>query len=569
MLPDSLNSRDIQSAIQDFQNARQSAIFEDFIYTLAGKQTRLLPYDQIRNRLNALETANTQLKDVPIASIIGSVGRVGDFSRTFRPLKRHDELRWVRVRQALESMDGLPPVELYQIGEVYFVRDGHHRISVARQVGADHIQAYVTLVQSRVSLSPTDSPEDIVIKSEQAEFLTRTNADSTLPSVQLEVTEPGSYPELLEHIMVHQYYMGIEQDREVEMKEALVHWYETYYLPVIQSIRESDLMDHFSGYTETDLYLLLTRYQTQVSDTVGFEIDTLAAAQNLSRNPAAVDAPASDANTPEPEAGEWRRSRRRRAEDHLFGSLLVPITGTQKGWNALDTALLVAHHEKAVITGLHILNAGEDTRPAEITAMEEEFNQRCQQAGIEARFRVETGKVSTLICERARWRDMLVIKLNHAPPTNLLDRLSSGFRTIIRRCPVPILAVPVDSRLHLESAVLGFDGSPKGREALYLSAYLSLRWNTRLTVVSACKNQDDCGNILQEAQNYLQERGIQAAYIQSSLAPDDAILAVAKETGAGQIIMGSYGANPVSEVLLGSALDMILQQAPVPVLICK
>lgn len=85
------------------------------------------------------------LREVPIVQIKGSEGRCGDFDRSFHPLKDHNRARWLRVAAARQRGKTLPPVELIQVGGVYFVRDGHHRISVARSVGQRDIEAEVII----------------------------------------------------------------------------------------------------------------------------------------------------------------------------------------------------------------------------------------------------------------------------------------------------------------------------------------------------------------------------------------------------------------------------------------
>jgi len=103
---------------------------------------------------------------------------------------------------------GLPPIEVYQIGEVYFVQDGNHRVSVAYQLGARYIQAYVTEVQTRVPLTPDVQPVDLILMAEYADFLEGTRLDELRPGADLRTSIPGQYQALSEHIDVHRYYMG-------------------------------------------------------------------------------------------------------------------------------------------------------------------------------------------------------------------------------------------------------------------------------------------------------------------------------------------------------------------------
>jgi hypothetical protein len=134
---------------------------------LIGESAELLCYDDVRQQLKAVGGAHRGLHDIPLGATVGSVGRCADFSRSFLPLRDEDQQRWIRVKTAVADLTGLPPIEVYRVGEVYFVFDGNHRVSVARQLGAPYIQAYVTEVHTKVPLSP----DDLIIKTEYADFL--------------------------------------------------------------------------------------------------------------------------------------------------------------------------------------------------------------------------------------------------------------------------------------------------------------------------------------------------------------------------------------------------------------
>src|SRR5436190_1550722 len=163
----SSTDQSILSAVDDFRRARQQAGLRDVLARLTGRSTELLSYDEVVRRLKATGSAETGLKEIPVDAIAGSVGRPNDFTRDFLPRNDSDENRWARVRLATTDPDvgGLPPIRVYQIGDAYFVIDGHHRVSVARRLGAKEIQAYVTQVSTRVPLSASASAEEIILKS--------------------------------------------------------------------------------------------------------------------------------------------------------------------------------------------------------------------------------------------------------------------------------------------------------------------------------------------------------------------------------------------------------------------
>jgi hypothetical protein len=140
------------------------------------------------------------------------------------------------------------------VGDVDFVVDGHHRVSVARAKGAPTIEARVKEFLTDVPLSAGASLEDVLLKEGLAGFLEAAGLVPSSPD-EFRVTAPNGYERLLDHISVHRYYRGIELQRPVSWEEAARSWYETVYRPMIETIRQSQILSHFPGHTETDLYL--------------------------------------------------------------------------------------------------------------------------------------------------------------------------------------------------------------------------------------------------------------------------------------------------------------------------
>ena len=209
----------ITQARNDFHQARSKAGWERLFGLLTGKNYDLVDYNEVRKRLsNAYNIPVT--KEIPIASIVGTVSRNQDFSRTFLPKLVEDESRWVNVKLANESMEGVPPIDVYQIGEVYFVLDGHHRVSVMKSIKADYIQANVRVINTDVPLKPTDSPDEIIVKTERQSFLDRTRINELIPDNAIRLTLAGQYPQLYEHIQVHKFFMGLDFKRDISDDEA-------------------------------------------------------------------------------------------------------------------------------------------------------------------------------------------------------------------------------------------------------------------------------------------------------------------------------------------------------------
>jgi nucleotide-binding universal stress UspA family protein len=576
----------LASAVEDFRSARLQAQLNDLVSRLTGRSTELLSYEEVRRKLKARERSSERLEDIPLDAIVGSVGRYRDFTRGFLPRQESSKDRWARVEVAMTGMKGVPPIEVYKVGDAYFVRDGHHRVSVARQLGSDYIQAYVREVATKVPLETDVAPEDLILKAEYAEFLERTDIDDVRPQADLRVTEPGKYPLLEEHIEVHRHFMGLEQERHIPYAKAVAHWYDEVYLPVVRLIRQRGLLRDFPERTETDLYLWLSEHRVLLEEELGWEITPEMAASDLttrfSRKPGRVlkrmGRKVLDAVTPDelesgPPTGQWREERvAHRGDERLFPSILVAIRGDESGWSALEQALILARHEGARLRGLHVLSTEEQEGRPETRAVQNTFEQRCDNANVQGNLVFDVGPVQRTICDRARWADLVVISLNYPPLPQPVSRLSSGLVTLIRRCPRPILAVPHGpSQLH--HALLAYDGTPKAREALFVATYVAARWDIPLTVLTVHENEHVGSRTIEEARQYLEAHDVRADYVDLSKdaggSVPGSILATAKERSCDLILMGGYGMGPVAEAVLGSTVDHILRESQWPVLVCR
>ena len=237
-----------------FDAARRAAVMQDLLGVLSGRPLDLLPFDRVRSGLRLKHTVDRGNHDVPIERIVGTLGREREFNREFLPREEALRERWEEVEELAEGPAGFPAVELYQVGDAYFVVDGHHRVSVARSLNLPTIEAHVKEFLTPVPLGPGASIEEVVLASGFADFL---EATGLVPAAREEfrVTEPNGYERLLEHITVHRYYRGIESGRGLTWGEAVASWYDTVYTPMIAAIRRSGVMAEFPGRTETDLYL--------------------------------------------------------------------------------------------------------------------------------------------------------------------------------------------------------------------------------------------------------------------------------------------------------------------------
>ncbi|HSQ28067.1 MAG TPA: universal stress protein [Anaerolineales bacterium] len=577
-----LENSEISTAISDFRRARSQANLQELIGRITGESTQLLSFDEVKQKLRLQSSSDIGLRDIPLVSIVGSVGRYSDFTRNFLPRREIRPERWARVKIAASGLVGLPPIDVYKIGEIYFVKDGNHRVSVARQLGATHIQAYVTEVQTSIPLTPDTRPDDLILKAEYAMFLEKTSLGQLSPKPDLSTTVPGQYQILIEHIDVHRYYMGLEFQREIPYIEAAAHWYRSIYIPVVETIRKQGILRHFPNRTETDLYLWIAKHRAELEEQLGWQIKTEYAASNLAEQHGAtstnmfswIGEKLLQLIIPEkleagPTAGEWRSTINSfRIDKHLFNDILVPLNGKEDGWHALEQAIQVAYKEQATLHGLHVIPESQTEQDPSIQKIEEHFTNRCIEAGVHGNLTIVQGDVVDQICTYSTGTDLVITNLSHPPEATPLAKLSPGFHDLIRRCPRPLFAAPQSSR-DINSAILAFDASPKAFEALYLAAYLACNWQIKLTIISVKENGRVGENSLDQARNYLADRDIQAEYMLEEKPVAEAILKVARERDSDLLLMGGYSANPILQVVIGSTVDQVLRESARPVLICK
>ena len=261
MPTDSLSER-VQS---DFRRVRFKAFFNDVWAAISGQPTILLSYDEVREKLSIGGPIYQGVKTVEIEKISGSLNRYHEFDRAFLPKQGNTAERWQRVNRAFYDDVSLPAVVLYKVGEVYFVVDGHHRVSVAREQGQTFIDAEVRECSTKVSITADLRPEDLNILGQKVEFLKRSLLDELRPDADVKLTITDGFYRMLEHIAVHRYFMGLDEKRDIPEDEAVKHWYDTVYTPIVKVIRESDVLKNFPNKTEGDLYLWVLDRQHYLS----------------------------------------------------------------------------------------------------------------------------------------------------------------------------------------------------------------------------------------------------------------------------------------------------------------
>jgi hypothetical protein len=254
-------------ADKDFSRARRRAFLRRigaFLRKDPGSN-QLLSFDEVKSALGAVEQVYLGMRTVPVEKIVGSVGRHRDFDRAFLPSTRGLEARWKRIDQMMHRAEELPPVSLYKIGDAYFVRDGNHRVSVARQLGVEMIDAEVIELRSRVPIDSALTARDLLHKIEQRHLLERLPFDRVLPEIRLELSDVSDYRRLATHIEAHGFRISQLWKRYVSPEEALRDWHEYRYAPIAQMVREERILDAFPERTELDLYLWISNHRERLA----------------------------------------------------------------------------------------------------------------------------------------------------------------------------------------------------------------------------------------------------------------------------------------------------------------
>jgi hypothetical protein len=247
---------------EDFARARNKALLNEIQNFMNPDKRRLLSFHDVKQILRPKNEVYAGMQTVPIDRIVGSEGRYQDFDRHFLPRTSNLRQRWERVDEARLTDVILPPIQLYEIGGLYFVRDGNHRVSVAKAQGVEFIDAEVISLQSEIKLRSGITADKLlseIIKYEKRVFYSETNFGDLTDYWDLDFTSPGQYDVIYNHILVHKYFINSTVETEIPFADALVSWYRNVYLPVMQVIKKYRLNRKFRSRTSSDLYVWIIK----------------------------------------------------------------------------------------------------------------------------------------------------------------------------------------------------------------------------------------------------------------------------------------------------------------------
>jgi nucleotide-binding universal stress UspA family protein len=361
----------------------------------------------------------------------------------------------------------------------------------------------------------------------------------------------------MEQIDVCPYLFEDEKQQGAALRDAAAYWYDTMYIPLAEAIRDRGLLRWFPNRTITDLYIWISENRSALEKELGWEIQSEAAATDLILKRSVTS-----------ESGSWRKARTiTRYTENLFNDILIPLSGNEGSWDALEQGILIAKRENAKLHGLHIVESIDDIASPNALGVKQRFDQTCVEGGVEGTLAIDIGDVTKKIIERAIVNDLILLKLLN-PPSKGLAVLNSPFRDIIERSSRPLFTIP-NGASQFKRALLAYDGSDRSREALFIAAYLAEMWKTEVIVFTSVEDASITAEVQNYAQRYLEIHEVQAEFILSKQNTPNHLHHIASEHDADLILMGSHGRSKLQQVFIGSAVDTTLRESHIPTLICR
>ena len=275
-----------KTAEDDFARARNKALFNEIHHFLSPEEVSLISLNDVKQLLKPTAETYVGMKIVPIEKIVGSEGRYNDFDNHFFPKSSHLRNRWQHVDEAAIKDIILPPIKVYEISGLYFVRDGNHRVSVAKSRGTEFIDAEVVSLQSEIKLNNPENLQDIIkqiINYEKRLFYAETCFGDITDYWCLDFTRTGRYDVIYNHILTHKYYMNQGKEEEVSMEDAVLSWFNTVYLPIVTSVRKCHILHKFPKRTLADMYVWIVRYWDSLKHTFGDDVPIDKAVQTFGK----------------------------------------------------------------------------------------------------------------------------------------------------------------------------------------------------------------------------------------------------------------------------------------------
>ena len=244
-------------ARDDFMRVRRQRVLSRLRLRLSGRDgdvDQILPFEEVVHALGRVGERHLGLEVIPLESIVGTVDRGLEFDRQFRPTSSRPRERWERIAAAMRRGQALPPIDVYRVGELHFVKDGHHRVSVARALGRESIDAYVTEIITREPAPVGTVMADLPVKDHRRVFRERVPLPADAMA-RIELSDAWDYSVLAEGIEAWGFRLSQEHHELLDRATVARLWFEQEYVPVVEMLREGGLIEDQS---ETEAYLRLS-----------------------------------------------------------------------------------------------------------------------------------------------------------------------------------------------------------------------------------------------------------------------------------------------------------------------
>jgi hypothetical protein len=219
----------------------------------------MLPFHEVVEALGYQGETRIGLRLIQLDSIVGTVDRSRDFDRRFRPTSGRVRERWERLALAARRGEEIPPIEVYRVGELHFIIDGHHRVSVAHAQGLSVIEAFVTQVRTKLDPGGIRHRGDLIVKDYRRLFLERVPLTGHARASVI-VSDPWDYARLGEHIEAWGFRLMQDEGRFIDRATIAQRWFDEEYVPVAGMLRQADMIGDCTD-AEAYMWVAAERYR--------------------------------------------------------------------------------------------------------------------------------------------------------------------------------------------------------------------------------------------------------------------------------------------------------------------
>jgi len=268
----------------DFLRARRRQVLGRLVQRLRREPddvNLILPFDEVVAALGRVGEQRLGLRTIPLARVVGSVDSMRDFDRLFRPTSSRVRERWERLALAQRRGESIPPIDVYQVGDLYFVADGHHRVSIALTTGQKTIDAYVTEVLTAVPADGIRHRSDLLFKSYELLFRSRVKLQPQAYA-KIKVSDPWSYAELGEAVEAWGFRLMQHEHKFYDREQVSLRWFAEEFTPVVRMLHSADLV---GSNTDAEAYLIVASERYRLIRTHQWTDEVIEELQRRLRSP--------------------------------------------------------------------------------------------------------------------------------------------------------------------------------------------------------------------------------------------------------------------------------------------